>query len=228
MQQLDNITGIIFDYGGTIDSHGDHWSEVIFDQYQRFAPEVSYERFREAYIYGERALARERIILPCDNFQILLRKKLAIQASQLGISEDVATKIADGCYESARQAVADVRPYLERLAERYPLVLVSNFYGNIDEVTRDFGIRHLFRGIVESAVIGIRKPDPRIFKVGCVVLDMEPEHVLVVGDSVSKDLLPAESLGCATAYIAGRPWRGDPPSPRPATTIQSLVTQLGI
>ena len=226
MSQPNDITGIIFDYGGTIDSHGDHWSEVIFDQYRIHAPEIPYERFREAYIHGERTLARERIILPCDNFQTLLRKKMAIQAAQLGLDEDTANRIADGCYQTARRAVEDVKPHLERLARRYPLVLVSNFYGNIDEVTRDFGIRHLFRGIVESAVIGIRKPDPRIFKVGCVVLDMEPANVLVVGDSVTKDLRPAESLGCATAYIAGRPWRGDPPADRPDTTIAAIADQL--
>ena len=27
------IKGIIFDYGGTIDSRGDHWSEVIWKAY---------------------------------------------------------------------------------------------------------------------------------------------------------------------------------------------------
>ena len=33
MQHLDNIKGIIWDYGGTIDSRGVHWSEVIWDAY---------------------------------------------------------------------------------------------------------------------------------------------------------------------------------------------------
>ena len=28
---MEKITGIIFDYGGTIDSRGVHWSEVIWD-----------------------------------------------------------------------------------------------------------------------------------------------------------------------------------------------------
>ncbi len=31
---LDGIKGIIFDYGGTIDTGGDHWSEVIWHAYQ--------------------------------------------------------------------------------------------------------------------------------------------------------------------------------------------------
>ena len=30
---LDGIKGIIFDYGGTIDTGGDHWSEVIKSSY---------------------------------------------------------------------------------------------------------------------------------------------------------------------------------------------------
>lgn len=229
------IKGIIFDYGGTIDSRGDHWSEVIFDQYLAAGIPVSYEQFSPAYIHAERELARVRHILPCDTFADLMRKKIRIEFDRLeadgllphaGLYE-AADAVAAGCYDFARRAVDEARPCLEALAARYPLVLVSNFYGNVDSVLRDFGIRHLFRGVVESAVIGIRKPDPRIFRVGCVVLGLDPAEVLVVGDSISKDLLPAESIGCATAWIAGRPWRGDTPAAdRTATTLRALADSL--
>ena len=30
---MSSIKGIIFDYGGTIDTNGIHWSEVIWEQY---------------------------------------------------------------------------------------------------------------------------------------------------------------------------------------------------
>ncbi len=210
------IDGIIFDYGGTIDSRGDHWSEVIFDQYTALGLPVRYEQFRPAYVEGERALARERVIMPWHNFHDVMLRKVAVQMSYLAnqVCGDIdagktTTLIADRCYDAARTAVAEARSVLEDLADRLPLALVSNFYGNIDEVLRDFGIRHLFRGIAESAVLGIRKPDPRIFTVGCTILDLEPKNILVVGDSLSKDIAPAASIGCATAWIRGRQWRGD-------------------
>lgn len=227
-----NIKGIIFDYGGTIDSRGDHWSEVIFDKYEALGVPVSYEQFRPAYIHAERELARTRHILPCDTFADVMSKKIRIEFDFLesqgllphaGLHE-MADSVAALCYAHAREAVDEARGPLERLAEHYPMALVSNFYGNIDTVLRDFGLRRLFAGVVESAVIGIRKPDPRIFAIGCMVLDLKPEEVLVVGDSVDKDLLPAESLGCPTAWVAGRQWRGTPvPEGREPVTPAALA-----
>ena len=35
MKKLD-VKGIIFDYGGTLDTRGDHWSEVIWKAYLHF------------------------------------------------------------------------------------------------------------------------------------------------------------------------------------------------
>jgi putative hydrolase of the HAD superfamily len=72
------IKGIIFDYGGTIDSRGDHWSEVIGDAYCKAGIMVSKDRFREAYVYAERELARTLHILPHHNFHDLLCIKMQI------------------------------------------------------------------------------------------------------------------------------------------------------
>ncbi|MBO5054155.1 MAG: HAD family hydrolase [Muribaculaceae bacterium] len=208
------IKGIIFDYGGTIDTRGDHWSHVIREGWRRAGVEADDETFRVCYVEGERALARERIILPGDNFSALMDKKLVIEFRHLammgGIDSDeieAKARVAAGyCYEYAHECVAEAAEVLKRLAERYPMVLVSNFYGNVDEVIRDFGIRKYFQGIIESAVVGVRKPDARIFRLGVVALGLNPDEVLVVGDSLRKDILPARSIGCKTAWIKGRGW----------------------
>ena len=65
---------------------------------------------------------------------------------------------------------------------------------------------HLFQKVIESAVVGIRKPDARIFALGLEALQMEPEEVTVVGDSISKDIVPARSLGCHTVWFKGESW----------------------
>ena len=115
---------------------------------------------------------------------------------------------------------------LQKLSERYPMVLVSNFYGNVDSVLRGFGIREYFGGIIESAVVGVRKPDARIFRLGVVALGLEPEEVLVVGDSLRKDILPARSIGCATAWIKGRGWTAEEDAATDAALIPSLQSLL--
>ncbi len=216
---MENIKGIIFDYGGTLDSRGDHWSEVIYDAYRACGIEVSYEDFREAYIHGERTLATNYIVRPEYTFLNTLSAKAQIQLNWLVANKEgfhfeasAPLEIATYCDNYARASIEDAKVLLDRMAEHYPLVLVSNFYGNLVTVLRQYGLLDRFRGIVESSVIGIRKPDPRIFSVGCTVLDMAPEQVLVVGDSIDKDLIPASRIGCRTAWVEGRPWRGTSPT----------------
>lgn len=211
------IKGIIFDYGGTIDSRGVHWSEVIWDGYRNAGVAVDKDTFREAYVYAERELARVRHILPNDNFYDLLLKKMRIELQWLADkghisaadTECFAEHVARFCYDAARSSIEEARPVLESLAARYPMMLVSNFYGNVDSVVRDFDLRKYFKGIIESAVVGIRKPDPTIFRLGVVALGLEPEEVLVVGDSLKKDILPARSLGCRTAWLKGKGWTAE-------------------
>ena len=209
------IKGIIFDYGGTLDSRGVHWSEVLWQGYQQAGVPVDKETFRTAYVEGERALARERIILPQDDFHTLLRKKVALEISYLPELQDVPMRerwvdaIAAYCDNAARSCINEALPVLEQLKERYPMMLVSNFYGNIDEVVRSYGIRHLFKGIIESAVVGVRKPNPTLFRLGVDALELPAEQVLVVGDSLRKDILPAEQLGCPALWLKGKGWTDD-------------------
>jgi len=223
------IKGIILDYGGTLDSRGVHWSEVLWQGYQQAQVPIDKETFRTAYVEGERALARQRIILPQDNFHTLLHKKVALELEYLPEHYDTSTRaqwvdaIANYCDQAARQCIDQARPTLEWMHERYPMMLVSNFYGNIDEVLRCYGIRDLFKGIIESAVVGIRKPNPTLFKLGVDALELPAQEVLVVGDSLRKDILPAEELGCHALWFKGKGWTDEEDRQTHPHTITSIA-----
>lgn len=236
MENTPRIKGIIFDYGGTIDSRGVHWSEVIWDGYRHAGIPVGKDAFRDAYVYAERELARTRHILPHHNFLDLLRIKMQIELSQLpeaieASGRDAATlaeEVAQYCYRAARECVEEARPTLDALYARFPMVLVSNFYGNVEAVLDDFDLRRYFRAIVESAVVGVRKPDPAIFRLGVDALGLPPEQVLVIGDSLRKDILPAESLGCRTAWLKGKGWTADEDAASHPSEIKKLADVLDV
>ena len=221
MLDLDKVKGILFDYGGTIDSNGMHWAEVIWMAYEHLGIPVSKEIFREAYVYGERTLGKNPIVKPEHTFLDMLRIKMELQIRWLTdnghlpletVRSGTTGALADWCYAYARKAIGNALPILGQLADRYPLVLVSNFYGNIETVLKDFGLDHLFRAIVESAVVGVRKPDPAIFRIGVERLGLPAEQVVVVGDSYDKDILPATQVGCQTIWLKSVGWsayRGD-------------------
>jgi putative hydrolase of the HAD superfamily len=174
-----------------------------------------------AYVHGERSLAKFPLIHLEHNMLDLLRIKLNIETSFLvdahlweGMEgkgkeaerQTISDTIAQYCYDYVVRTLQVARPIVDEWSRLYPLVLVSNFYGNINTILEDFRLDTYFRHVVESSVVGIRKPDPRIFMLGVEALQLEAEEVLVVGDSFSKDILPAHSMGCQTVWIRGRGW----------------------
>lgn len=203
------IKGFIFDYGGTLDTGGHHWGKVIWHAYERQQVPVSEAQFREAYVHGERTLGKNPIIQPDFTFRQTLEKKLQLQLEFLH-QEDYLSPLLDDLYSRTQAETRKSREVLLRLKEQYPMVLVSNFYGNIQTVLGEFGLDGVFFQIIESAVVGVRKPDPRIFSLGVEALGLKPDEVVVVGDSIDKDIVPARQAGCHTVWFRGEGWTDDP------------------
>ena len=208
------IKGLLFDYGGTIDTNGLHWGYVLETSYAKFDLNVPHDLFSKAYAFGERSLAINAIVNPSNNFHDVLSLKIGQQFdfltdNGLDLDPSYIKRIADHCNEFAQTTVENAKPILEDLATAYPLVMVSNFYGNLNTVLDVFGIRHLFKSVVESAVVGVRKPDSAIYALGVKELGFNPEECLVIGDSFNKDIVPGKEIGCKTAWIKGESWNED-------------------
>jgi HAD superfamily hydrolase (TIGR01549 family) len=216
MNKKFDLKGIIFDYGGTIDTNSRHWAEVLWEKYQYFRVPVSKEVFREAYVHGERTLARNPLVKPEHNFLDVLQIKTRIQIDYLvdkGFLDRVeaddkayALHVADDCYQYVLETLKRTRPVVRELAAHYRLVLVSNFYGNIQTILKDFQLADYFSEVIESSVVGVRKPDPAIYRLGVEAMGFPARQVLVVGDSFSKDMVPAKAVGCKTAWLKGEGW----------------------
>ena len=215
MLRKESIKGIIFDYGGTLDTNSVHWSEVLWDAYVKENIPVSKQQFRDCYVFAERELAKNPLIKPEHNFLDLLRIKTDIETKYLvenkywktlEISRRASHEhVALRCYQHVIGVMKVSREVVKTLAAKYPLVLVSNFYGNIHTILKDFDI-DCFQEVIESSVVGVRKPDPKIFQLGIDALGLLPENTVVVGDSFSKDIVPASSLGCQTIWMKGKGW----------------------
>lgn len=230
--QFGRIKSLIFDYGGTLDTAARHWAHVLWEGYEKIGVPVAEADFRSAYVVGERTLAKQPLIEADDNFRILLGKKVAIEMRALteaGVwtpteaeRTEAAEAVADYCYAYARRTVAHSREVLARLRPHYDMVLVSNFYGNINAILKDFDLP-FFSHVVESAVVGVRKPDPAIYRLGVEATGRPASEVLVVGDSYDKDIVPAHAVGCATAWLKGEGWTANEPDD---TLADCVITNL--
>lgn len=231
MLEVNKIKGIIFDYGGTIDSNGTHWAEVLWKEYQREDVPVTKEQFREAYVYGERYLATHPVVQPNHNFYDLLKIKVDLQIRYLidkEILEDndksasYILAISKQCYTFAKEIISNEKSILKALQNRYPMVLVSNFYGNVQAVLEDFDLLQYFDNIIESAVVGVRKPDPAIFGLGVEKLGLPASDIVVIGDSYSKDIVPSRKNGCQTIWLKGPGWGDDEPDATADVVIEDF------
>ena len=232
------IKGMIFDYGGTLDTAGCHWGKMLWHAYERQQVPITEQQFRDAYVFAERTLGRNPIIKPDDTFRRTLSTKIRLEMEHLctqgawdASEDDFKQKhqaVLDDLYGEVKRITAHSAEVLTELHKRFPMVLVSNFYGNIACVLREFGLEKFFLDIVESAVVGIRKPDPKIFTLGIESLNTHlsspnsqhpsspqlggargafaSQEILVVGDSFYKDIVPAQKAGCKTAWFKGEGW----------------------
>lgn len=224
----------LFDYGGTLDTSARHWAGVLFEGYVHAGVPVSEPHFREAYVYAERKLAREMPIQPHDDFHALLVKKLQAEFEYL-VSEQLlpaahradvphyVASIARYLDDFARRQTSRSAQVLQALSSRYRLILVSNFYGNLHTVVERYGLDHYFETIVESAVVGVRKPDPAIWQLGVDAAGCAAVDCVAVGDSYDKDILPARAVGCQTVWFKGEEWK---PAERDETLPTHVITSL--
>lgn len=227
------IRGYIFDYGGTLDTGGMHWGQALWHAYERQRVPVDRQLFRSAYVHGERTLGKNRIIMPDFTFRRTLDAKLRIQMEYIAehqpefCPDSWHEAVLDDIYGRTCRFTAESREVLSRLKQRGErMVLVSNFYGNVETVLTEMGFDGMFESVIESAVVGIRKPDPRIFTLGVEALGLAPGECVVIGDSYDKDIEAAKRAGCMTVWIKGEGWTDDEPDGKAADTVISTIDEL--
>ena len=101
---------------------------------------------------------------------------------------------------AARHAVSlyeDALPALQRLAQRWPVLALSN--GNAD-VTR-IGLGDYFCASVSAREVGVAKPDGRVFAAAAQRLGLQPGQILHVGDDVALDVVGALQAGMQAVWV---------------------------
>lgn len=193
---------IIFDFGGTLDTNGIHWSVMFSDTYKKIGLDVPEEIFNRAYVKADRDLkkiAKDEI----KSYQDLLKKQAELQLKYLEKENDGETlnKITDCIVKELNESVEISGNVLRNLKKNYRLGLVSNFYGNLEEMCTSIGLSGFFDVMIDSEKEGIEKPHPGIFSLALKKMNAYPENTYVVGDSYERDIVPAKILGCKTIWL---------------------------
>ncbi len=106
------------------------------------------------------------------------------------------------CFCAFSKAAVGVPSALKALRGRYRLGVISNGPSPFQERNlRGLRLPVTFDSIIVSAAVGLRKPDPKIFRLGCEELGVEPAEAVYVGDNPSVDIVGASSAGLQTIFI---------------------------
>jgi FMN phosphatase YigB (HAD superfamily) len=195
---------ILLDFGGTLDADGLPWRERMRALYRASDLAVPAARFDPAFHAADDALVGAvprglGLTGTVDRLVAGLHRALGLPDD--GRAEAIARRFAADTLGQARSR----GPLLRALGRRYRLAIVSNFYGNLEAVCEEAGIRSCFTAVVDSEVAGFEKPDARIFRAALRAVGAAPGEALFVGDSLPRDMAGARGIGMPHVWLAAGP-----------------------
>ena len=229
-----NLRALLFDFGGTLDGTA-HWLNRFLAHYRACGIAIERDQLDPAFdLATTRAYRSSEKVSKMglrETIDFLLRiqmdhlgcrgpEHVGQRFQQLGPSGVVELRNRIGAafaHESLR-GMKRSREVMMALKPRFGLGVVSNFYGNLDRVLAEGGMLELMDVTVDSSVIGIFKPDPRIFAPALAALrassrpdEIAPNEIAMVGDSPDKDCVPARRAGMKAIWLCNPPDRVAPP-----------------
>lgn len=218
-----DLRAVLLDYGGTLDGDAQHWFDHFVALYAEARTDVPYAALKDAFYAADAALPRDPEI-GAFGLERMVRTHVGIQLRELRIEDrTLATRLADRFIADTRAAWDRNRPLLASLARRFRLGVVSNSYGNMPALLADAAFPP-FAVVVDSAIAGIAKPDPGIYRVAATELGLAPASILHVGDSWERDVVAAHTAGMHTAWLARR----DAVTPREPSNVWRLDSLLDL
>ena len=132
---------------------------------------------------------------------------LILMAAGVQLSERTRTALAElKVFHDAENAwdfvPAEVEPALKRLREAgLQTVVVSNSNGTIARLFARLGLDAYLDVVVDSAVEGVEKPDPRLFRVALERSGADPSTTIHCGDLYEIDVLGARAAGLPVVLL---------------------------
>jgi putative hydrolase of the HAD superfamily len=199
---LNSIHAILFDAGGTlIHVDGERFCEAA----GLSCAETSFAASENAAVAAVARWARSN---PSSTDAERLPLFLDTLLAGLGVAPEERAAAARRVVTEHRKsnlwsrAYGDAPSALSSLAARgYRLGVISNADGRVRGLLDQSGLSPFFELILDSAEVGIEKPDPRIFLTATERLRLEPGACAYVGDIYEIDFLGARGAGLEAVLI---------------------------
>lgn len=201
MSILNGIKAIFFDAGGTlIHLDAPRICELIREG-TGITAEI--EKFQRAQSLAMRRVA-ELVSLGAGSTEGLKRDFYSTLLPEIGVSNSHLDAAIDCILKVAQSEMlwyrteADTAPTLGVMKERgLALAVVSNSDGRIEVAFQKSGLFDYFDFFIDSFLVGVEKPDPRIFQLALARAGVAASEAIYVGDLYSVDVVGARGAGLA-------------------------------
>jgi putative hydrolase of the HAD superfamily len=151
----------------------------------------------------------------------------------IGIDGDRADSLFEVVQRRNREVglwrvVPDGTPEALRLLRESGIAVgvISNSDGSAARLLGEVGLAPLLSCVIDSAVVGVEKPDPRIFRMGLERLGVCAHEAVYVGDLYTVDVLGARRAGI-TGILVDPLWLEEADCPR-VRTVAGLPDLLSL
>jgi len=190
------IEAVIWDFGGVLTSSP-------FEAFARFEAErglpADIIRRTNAANHLENAWARlERAEVDIEAFdKLFAMESLALGAEVRG--RDVLPLLAGDLRPEMVEALRRTRAKLKTgcITNNLPANAIGSAGGRTLYITE---VMALFDHVIESAKLGLRKPDPRIYRMMVEAIGVDPKHCVYL-DDLGVNLKPAREMGMTTIKV---------------------------
>ena len=91
---------------------------------------------------------------------------------------------------------------LEYLQYKYHLHIITNGFEEAQErKMQNSKIRSYFKTVTNSEMVGVKKPNPKIFNYALNSAEANPNESIMIGDSLEADIAGAQKVGMRTIHF---------------------------
>jgi putative hydrolase of the HAD superfamily len=130
-----------------------------------------------------------------------LREYLATLGAETALAEELVTLRHDATRTMLRPRPGAVETLVELRERGLRLGLITVCSEDVPDVWPETPFAGLFDSEIFSCSVGLRKPDPRIYKLALDELGAEPAEAIFVGDGANDELAGAERVGLRAVLI---------------------------
>lgn len=128
--------------------------------------------------------------------------KQVTESNEKALAASELTYLAD----KERHIWATTQPWVRKSIQKledlgFQMAVISNSDGRVEQILQELELREYFKIVIDSFIVGVEKPDSRIFDIALQRLGWDPSETIYIGDIYFIDVWGANQAGLGAIHL---------------------------